>query len=128
MKELILCFGHFRRPFLRILCLTLVFGACQTKADDPIKKKERQIEVHLQEAANLARDGYLKDAAKSYQRVLQLDPESVPARRNLGLCLIKLGLLQKGIELLESIKDKLPQDQVLESYLKLAYQKESRQP
>lgn len=74
-----------------LLILTLMVSSCSTT-----KVARSTLDLELREAAQYVQDGYYKDAARIYRRILKEDPNHSQARKNLGHCLIKMGFTHGG--------------------------------
>jgi tetratricopeptide (TPR) repeat protein len=75
-------------------------------------------EAHVRKGLLLGETGEALEAIPLYQKVIQLDPNYVPAYAALGDLLAKLGEKQQAKEVLEQGLSKVPQSKLLNSRLR----------
>lgn len=75
----------------------------------------------IAEGNQLASDGNFVDAAKKYRQALRAEPDSIIAKRNLGLVLVKLGLFRDGLDLLIGVSSQYQRDAEIFYFIGEAY-------
>lgn len=84
--------------------------------------KDRIEELHLiQQAETLDRNGKFDDAAKIYEKILSLRPETALSYVNLGLMQAKMGQFDDTIRILQQGIEKIPRSEILLSRLGHTY-------
>lgn len=71
---------------------------------------EKTYDIVMDQAVRLHRQGQLASARALYEKVLAAAPGLPPARHNLGMVLIGLGHLRRGVELVEQVMMQHPDD------------------
>ena len=88
---------------------------------DKIKSEENELGEKLSKANQYARDGLIREASEAYKSILTSNPDFFPARRNLGIVLVKAGEFDAAIVHLEKASRSYRDDFDLSFYLGEAY-------
>lgn len=105
---------------LSLLCaLLLAFGVGCVTTPRPEEKL-------LQLGNEYAKDGLLREAADTYKKALQQNPNNPIARRNLGIVLVKSGAYAAAISQFEKVIGPLDSDYDTNFYLAEAYRAENK--